>query len=627
MDAAATNVFTPGPSVFSPGQPMVTGEVDLRSLHQRLTDLGREQLSPTDLLKELGTIISTATGAHHVAWYGRLPYDDSPEVPLHILTSSLPEASDALNQVCLHLARDAAEQQAPCTKHLPKTSWAQLASVPVPHLPNQALVALFSTTPHGTAPSLLVLELAATRLALSWFERDTDLTRTTADRLATLTELLARLESASGLDVASQVLADSLQEHLRAERVVVGLVPREGTHCQITAVSGLDSFDTQEEWLQKAVAVLDESLARDTFTQWPALNETNRFALAAHRQFAENQRADSLLSLPLRTVDGTSVGAILIVCHESVFRDSATLAFLESACSPVASALMLQRRAERARYVTVLSEFWEWVLTRRGLAFATASLLAVGCLAVPYPLAIKCTCSVEPVVRRFVAAPFDGPLEKTSIEPGDLVTKGQILAKMDGKEVRWELAGVRAELQGAIKERAGHLANHDFGKAKVAEHEVSRLTVRTQLLEQRDANLELRSPIDGVVVSGDLTDSEGMPLKTGQTLFEIAPLDRMEVELHIPEADIAWVNREMPVRIWLDAFPHKKIASKLQSVHPRAEVIEDENVFVAEVALDRPDEWLRPGMHGSARIDAGRYPLGWVLFRRPWSAFLQWMGW
>ncbi len=519
MVAAPTDTFSANPAAFSPGQPMVTGEVDLRSLHQRFTDLGREHLSPTELLRELGNIIATATGAHHVAWYGRLPYDESPEIPLHILTSSLPESSDALNQVCLHLARDAAVQQAPCTKHLPKTSWAQLASVPVPHLPDQALVALFSTTPQGSAPSLLVLELAATRLALSWFERDSDQTKTTADRLAILTELLARIESASQLTVASQVLADSLQEHLAAERVLVGLVPREGTHCKVSAISGIDSFDAQDEWLQKAVAVFDEALARDVVTTWPASNETQRFALAAHRQFAESQRAGSLVSLPLRAADGTSVGALTVVYREASGMDATTYAFLESACLPLASALLLQRRAEQARLIATITDGWQWITTRRGAAILVLVFLSLSLLAVPYPLAIKCSCTVEPVVRRFVAAPFDGPLEKTFIEPSDLVTKGQVLARMDGKEIRWELAGVRAELQRAIKERAGYMASHDFGKAKVTEHEVARLTLRTQLLEQRDANLELRSPIDGVVVSGDLTDSEGMRAKNRPDAF------------------------------------------------------------------------------------------------------------
>ena len=241
------------------------------------------------------------------------------------------------------------------------------------------------------------------------------------------------------------------------------------------------------------------------------------------------------------------------------------------------------------------------------------------------PHRVKCECQLEPVTRRFVAAPFDGPLKETFVKPGDLVTQGQLLARMDGREVRWELAGVQADLYRAATQRAGHVASHKAGEAEVSRHEVDRLQFREQLLKARDQDLEIRSPVDGMVVSGDLKDVEGMPLKTGEMLFEVAPLDAMVVELAVPEDDLPYIRPGLPVDITFDAFPLRGDQSKIDRVHPRAEIRGEENVFIAEVKLDNPSQVLRPGMRGYARIAAGRATLGWILFAGPWRR--RWNGW
>jgi multidrug efflux pump subunit AcrA (membrane-fusion protein) len=171
------------------------------------------------------------------------------------------------------------------------------------------------------------------------------------------------------------------------------------------------------------------------------------------------------------------------------------------------------------------------------------------------------------------------------------------------------------------------MATHDVGQAEIARHEVDRIRMKTELLEHRDQNLEIRSPIDGIVVTGDLEDAEGMPLEVGQSLFEIAPLDELLIEVDIPEDVFPYVRSGMPVDIRLDAYPLKPIRAVLQRVHMRAELREENNVFVGEVRIDNPRGSLRPGMRGLARIESEKQALGWIFFRRPVSALLLWLGW
>ena len=66
---------------------------------------------------------------------------------------------------------------------------------------------------------------------------------------------------------------------------------------------------------------------------------------------------------------------------------------------------------------------------------------------------------------------------------------------------------------------------------------------------------------------------------------------------------------------------------KFERIHPRAELREEQNVFIGEVRLENPRQTLHPGMRGHARIKAGTATLGWILFRRPLVAALEWLGW
>ena len=53
---------------------------------------------------------------------------------------------------------------------------------------------------------------------------------------------------------------------------------------------------------------------------------------------------------------------------------------------------------------------------------------------------------------------------------------------------------------------------------------------------------------DGIVITGDLRKTEGTPLKIGQTMFEIGPLDEMIVEVAVPERDVLHVEPGMDVQ-------------------------------------------------------------------------------
>jgi multidrug efflux pump subunit AcrA (membrane-fusion protein) len=155
--------------------------------------------------------------------------------------------------------------------------------------------------------------------------------------------------------------------------------------------------------------------------------------------------------------------------------------------------------------------------------------------------------------------------------------------------------------------------------AQIDQLELERLAHKRQLLARRIENLDIKSPIGGLVLTGDLDRSEGVPLTVGQPLYEIAPLDRMFAEIEIPDDEIEHVVEGQRVYVRLDALPGSALEGTLTELHPRSETRNGANVFIAEVMLDNPGEVLRPGMKGTAKIVTARRSLAWILFHRPWN--------
>ncbi len=300
--------------------------------------------------------------------------------------------------------------------------------------------------------------------------------------------------------------------------------------------------------------------------------------------------------------------------------------FAEASQRQVGATLQLLRRAEMNPISWVLRTVSTKLSTRKA-KFAVA-MFCLSCLALCLPMKYRvgCECRVQPVVRRFVAAPYDGKLDKTLVEPGDTVAKDQLLARLDGRELRWELASLEAELNRAEKSRDAALAIDHVAEAQQAGLEVERLLLKTHLLQNRLEHLEIRSPLDGMVISGDLKKTEGAPLSVGQVMFEVSPLDRMIVEVEIPEREILHVEEDAEVIFRVDAYPGRKWSGTIERIFPRAELRENESVYLAEVNLDNRTGELRPGMKGRARAIGKRHTIGWNLFHKPYESLCMLIG-
>jgi hypothetical protein len=490
----------------------------------------------------------------------------------------------------------------------------------------EALVALYTSRPCAPQVAAAQLEWAAAQIAL-W---DAAHSQSAAQRqlaaTAALVELQERLNQCDTLAESAARSVEELARWLGCRQVMIGTRHGPGEMCRLLASAGDDPRELRSERHLAAAALMDETLDRARPCVWPPATGDAAGGLLMHRQFVERFHAASVLSVPLAH-DGTAANGVLFVVSETGRLPEEHDRFLRAAARPLAATLRARERSEKSPLFKLIDRAARLPFERKGrLALAVAACLAL-LLLVPVPHAVRCDCELQPVNRRYVAAPFDAALEQSFVKPGDIVTEDQLLARIDGREIRWELAGTTADLQRASRERDGYLAERDFGGASISELEMQRLQLQTELLQHRTETLEIRSPIAGLVISGDLERAEGVPLTKGQTIFELAPLDRLLVEVAVPEDSTGSVATGNKVTIWLDAETGGSRTGTIARIHPRAELKDRANIFVAEVELDNADGTLRPGMRGEGDVAAGRCLLGWRLFHKPWRKLLLRMGW
>jgi RND family efflux transporter MFP subunit len=453
-----------------------------------------------------------------------------------------------------------------------------------------------------------------------------------AETLAAAIELQSELDRCREFDEAASIATRSLSLWLRAEGAVLcwRSRPGAGLKCISDHAHNGGKFATEHPLKsqrggtleREALAAAEEACLRDGWSNVAATEVASSPGTMAMRQWLKTIGSANLMACPLSDPAGENLGVLLLLDpHE---QDSAEIleAFGPLLASKLQSIQRLQPTGVEASLVRGMRSFQaHWQRTTLCIV-ATAILL----MFLPAHHNIRTNVQLQPVQRRFIAVPFDGPLQECLVRPGDTVKAGELLAKINPRELEFELAGLRALHGQADQERRGSMATHDFGKSQIAALEADRLKTQTELLNHRKDNLEIRSPIDGIIISGDWKQSEGAPLTRGETLFEIAPVGSMKVEIEVPEEDIAYVNAGMLTQIHTHAMPDRVMHGVITRIHPAATLRDSENVFLAEVTLDDQDGLLRPGMKGHATIYGNKRPIGWIVFHRPWNLLLRWLG-
>jgi RND family efflux transporter MFP subunit len=216
-----------------------------------------------------------------------------------------------------------------------------------------------------------------------------------------------------------------------------------------------------------------------------------------------------------------------------------------------------------------------------------------------------------------VSAAVAGRVAAVEVREGQEVQAGQVVARLDDRELRLRRGEAAAEAEAAARRGRQLEAAADPRAAAVERARRDRLEAELALAEAALGEAVLRSPEPGVVLTPRVHERSGERLESGQVFCSLAALDPLEAEIAVPESDLPFVAAGLPAEVKLNAFPDRTFLGAVSAVRPSAEERDGRTVVVARVRLPNPDGALKPGMRGRGRIRAGSISLGHFLVRRP----------
>lgn len=204
---------------------------------------------------------------------------------------------------------------------------------------------------------------------------------------------------------------------------------------------------------------------------------------------------------------------------------------------------------------------------------------------------------VEPNQRVRLAAEVPGRLDTFPFDNGDLIKKGQTVARVNARLTQVQLEQARAShaLAASALDRIRQLR----AKGVVSQTELDAATnaelqsrAARDLAEVNLARATIRSPIAGV--ANHVNAKQGEFANPGVPLLEVVDVSRVKLTVQVPELDISLVSPGTEVGVRVEAFPARKMRGRVSMVGLTADTTT--RTFPVEVTVPNDDRSLRPGM-------------------------------
>lgn len=218
-----------------------------------------------------------------------------------------------------------------------------------------------------------------------------------------------------------------------------------------------------------------------------------------------------------------------------------------------------------------------------------------------------------------LAAPLGGYVESVLVDDGDVVRKGQALARVDTSvyAARKDQAAAQAKQAAADlvrKQALGDLATP--AELEAAETQAAMADANLRLAQINLGRSVVTAPFDGVV--SELGIDPGEVASPGAPVARLVTMDPVVVNVAASDRDVVGLRVGMPVLVAADATG-TPIAGEIAAISPTALVAT--RAFRVEVDVANPDQRLRPGMIASVRLaetlasDAVVLPQDWLVTR------------
>lgn len=212
-----------------------------------------------------------------------------------------------------------------------------------------------------------------------------------------------------------------------------------------------------------------------------------------------------------------------------------------------------------------------------------------------------------------VQAAGAGIVQSVLVREGEAVERGQPLVQLDATEMRTRLGKLREELASSQAQLRQFMVNKPVADALEQQNRIARLQSEIAGAQLALQHTTITAPVGGTITTLDVRGA-GVVLQAGQAVATISPTGaRLLVEAHVPNKDIAFIEKGLPAKLKFDAFPFQDygiIEATVIEVSPDAQSDKELGSFYKVMIVPRQTEIsakgksmpLRPGLSLTAEI-------------------------
>lgn len=400
-----------------------------------------------------------------------------------------------------------------------------------------------------------------------------------SERKNQLRRLADRLHSSLDIDQVGYDLVNELRQLFGCDRV--SLAVGRGPKLRMHAVSGQDSIDRRGNVVRHLTQLMT-AVAGEGQDLWCPTGETDTAPTSVQaplRRYVDETFSKSLAILPLQKarpeIDEDQAARPLplidphahslvddtigVVCLEYLERESELIeereiwSDLRNECGlAVANALHHSRLFLMPvwRAIGRLLGFFRGKTRNLAVTItAVATIAILAAIIVPDDLTVHGRGALLPVERRNVFSETDGIVDEIKVRTGEEVTQGQVLLRLISPELDTQINESRGRLEEAerqltqlMRRRHGDNPRQEQPRGQLAteqrviEARIATLKSELEILADREDQLVVRSPIDGIVTTWNIEERLAhRPVAQGQQLLTVAhPDSEWEIELDLP---------------------------------------------------------------------------------------------
>jgi membrane fusion protein (multidrug efflux system) len=212
-----------------------------------------------------------------------------------------------------------------------------------------------------------------------------------------------------------------------------------------------------------------------------------------------------------------------------------------------------------------------------------------------------------------------GEIREVLVDEGDHVRAGQVLARLDGDQLRLEAAQAEANFRKLERDYERYVELQKRGLVSVTafdnlKYELDSARAIYELTALQLSYTSIRSPIDGVITNhgtqlavGNTVAPMGSVVSAGASaLFVVTDMTSLELSINVPEGQLSKIAVGQPAQITVDAVPGKVFEGHVKLIVPRVDSAT--STFPVEIEIQDEEGLLRTGMFARIAVVYERRP-------------------